>query len=86
MTLYVLYKNPIQPNTRKAVSYLAGLGYNVHPTIIVERNYPSWVTQVPSIETGTGDRFVGWDRCLQFWERETGVWGLHEKLARAADV
>ena len=74
--VYTLFKNPIQLDTHRVVKYLQLQGHELSPTYILERNHPDWVSALPSIETDTKEKFIGWDACVEFWERETGVQGL----------
>ena len=82
MTQYTLYKNPIQDDTRAIVRYLESIGKPCPPTYIIERNYPTWVTSLPSIRNlenlETEDQFVGFAECVKFWENATGVSDLYE--------
>lgn len=77
---YVLYKNPIQLETLEIVQYLHSCGHkNVAPSCCIERNYPFWVTQLPAIETVTGQRYVGLEKCVNYWETLHGETNLQYK-------
>lgn len=83
MTSYILYKNPIQYDTLYIVQYLHYLGINIIPTCCIERNHPSWVNELPSIETISKEkekeRYVGLNECISFFEKITGIENLYEK-------
>jgi hypothetical protein len=76
---YILYKNPIQQNTLAVVQYLHSRGQELLPAVCIERLHPDWATELPSIETGDGERFVGLQRCMEFYERSTGIKNLYHK-------
>jgi hypothetical protein len=68
-TSYTLFKAPVQSDTLAIVHYLHSLGKaGVLPRACVERNWPAWVLQLPSIETCDGRRFVGLHACTAFFE------------------
>jgi hypothetical protein len=69
---YILYKNPIQLDTLAIVQYLHSLGCNAQPRLCIERGHPAWVTELPSIETSGGQRYIGFDQCIQFYESLSG--------------
>lgn len=77
---YILYKNPVQIDTLEIVQYLHSLGYQrTTPLYCVERNHPKWVTELPSIETEKGDRYVGLSSCVKYYEdiyHLTNLWNL----------
>ena len=76
---YILYKNPIQTDTLKMVRYLYTLtGSNCLPLSCIERAFPAWVTQLPSIGVIENEKdepesrrfvrtYVGFGACLMFW-------------------
>jgi hypothetical protein len=51
MISYILYKKPIQLETLYIVQYLYYLRIICIPKCCIERNYPIWVNDLPSIET-----------------------------------
>ena len=66
---YILYKNPIQIDTLEIVQYLYSLGHkDAVPNCCIERNHPSWVTQLPSIETDQGMRYIGLQQSIFYYE------------------
>lgn len=69
---YILYKNPIQLDTLAIVQYLHSCGCHAQPKYCIERGHPAWVTELPSIETDGGQRYVGLDQCIQFYEHVSG--------------
>lgn len=76
---YTLYKNAIQLDTLAVVRYLHSIGCDATPQTIIERNYPEWVTQLPSIQLSDGTKYVGLTACLAFWEAQSGQDRLFEK-------
>ena len=73
---YVLYKNPVQPDTLAVVRYL----HSVLPTLAacpaacVERNHPPRVTELPAVhDLDTDEWFVGPARCVEFFEARSGL-------------
>lgn len=68
---YVLHKNAVQLDTLSVIRYLHSRHapqLSVTPTACVERNWPDWVVQLPSIECSTdGRRYVGMGECVRFW-------------------
>lgn len=48
------------------------------PVYCIERNHPTWVTELPSIECN-GQRFIGLYACITFYECMTGIHDLHAK-------
>jgi CRISPR/Cas system CMR-associated protein Cmr5 small subunit len=60
------------------VQYLHSLGISVIPDKCFERNYPSWVSSLPAIETET-EHHVGLDECVAFYEKVSGIKHLIEK-------
>ena len=47
--MYTLYKNPVQLDTLYIVQYLHSKNIIFLPSIIIERNYPQFVTELPTI-------------------------------------
>jgi len=71
---YILYKNPIQYDTLYIVQYLHYLGIILKPQYCIERNYPSWVTSLPSIYVSNNDKkYIGLEECIKFFQQESGV-------------
>jgi hypothetical protein len=67
---YVLYKNPVQLETLEIVQYLHSQRYvKAEPLCCIERNHPAWATKLPSIETVYGDRYVGLNECIAYYEK-----------------
>lgn len=79
MLNYTLYKKPIDTETLAIVRFLHHSGYDTRPTYIIERNYPSWVTDLPSIYDG--DYHIGMEACIQFFENKTHIENIKEKSA-----
>jgi hypothetical protein len=76
---YTLYKAPIQTDTLWIVRYLHHLGKSAEPNCIIERNYPIWVAELPSIEDSNGNRYIGLDKCISYYESVFNVSRLQEK-------
>jgi hypothetical protein len=79
MISYILYKNPIQTDTLNIVQYLYFLGIPIIPKHCIERNHPNWAFSLPSIETETNDKYIGFDECIKFYEKESGIDNLYYK-------
>lgn len=83
MISYILYKNPIQYDTLYIVQYLHYLGINMIPMCCIERNYPDWVNEMPSIEVvcndGYNNRYIGLNECISFYEKNSNVENLYNK-------
>ena len=64
-------------DTLAIVQYLDSLGKRIQPVHCIERNYPTWVADLPSIEiVHGGHKFVGLDACCTFYENVSGVSNL----------
>jgi hypothetical protein len=72
---YVLYKMPISLDTLYIVQYLYFHGISMQPDTIIERKYPSYVTELPTIECD-GVLYKGLDECVRFYETESQVQDL----------
>ena len=79
MINYVLYKNPIQLDTLYIVKYLYYNEIKLIPKYCIERNHPSWVIVFPSIETDEGERYIGLESCIAFYEKTSGINNLYSK-------
>ena len=90
--MYILYKNPVQPDMLAVVRYLhfATGSDDVRPALIVECNHPEWAAaSLPSIdaldgETGSRVEARGFDACVAFLERRFGVADLAAKAVAFA--
>lgn len=77
---YVLFKNPIQNDTRAIVRYLDAVGKSCPPTYIVERNHPSWVTALPAIlDLVTDTKYIGFAQSISYWEQSSSETDLVNK-------
>ena len=76
---YILYKAPVQLETLSIVQYLHSLGKLARPLYCIERSYPGWVHRVPSIETSSGDKYIGIDECVEYYEQISGVDDILQK-------
>lgn len=82
---YVLYKQPIQYETLHIVQYLHSIGILLLPNVCIERNYPEWVSSLPSIDVGK-ERYIGLDACIQYFETISGVSDLLTKSQKFKEV
>lgn len=73
--MYTLYKGPIQLDTLAIVQYLHSRGIALQPGLIVERNYPNYVTQLPSI-LYMGQIYSGVQQVVAFYESMSGISNL----------
>lgn len=74
MNDYILFKNPIQYDTLSIVQYLFTKGIDVKPKMVIERNYPNYITETPSIYIiATGQLYQGLDLCIEFYEMISNI-------------
>jgi hypothetical protein len=76
--MYYLFKNPIQLETLHIVQYLHYNNIHLLPSIIIERNYPSTITQLTSI-MHANKLYSGLDEVLSFYESMSGISNIAEK-------
>jgi hypothetical protein len=69
---HVLYKNPTQLDTLACVQFLFSKGIDARPSYCVERNHPSFCTQLPTINCENGECYIGLARCLEFYRKLIG--------------
>lgn len=80
---YILFKQPIQYETLSIVQYLHSVGRTILPKYCIERNHPEWITELPSIFVPeTSEHYSGLERCVCFFEEESGMKGLLEESKR----
>jgi hypothetical protein len=77
--MYILYKNPIQLDTLAIVRFIHFSGKPVIPRYCVEINHPKWVVNLPSIEEYNGNRHVGINEVVKYYESKTGITDLLKK-------
>lgn len=78
MAMYTLYKNPIQLETLYIVQYLHSRNITFLPSIIIERNYPAFVTELPTIYYN--HRFYkGLEEVISLYEHISGIDNVLEK-------
>ena len=75
---YILYKNPIQLDTLYIVQYLDYNQIFFLPNIIIERNYPYFVTDLPSIFYNN-HLYSGLSEVIALYETISGISNLLEK-------
>jgi hypothetical protein len=80
MRSYNLYKEPVQYELVHTIQYLHSQGIHLGPRYCIEQNHPTWVV-TPSIETENGDRYIGLDACIRFFESTSGISNLAQKAA-----
>lgn len=76
--MYVLYKNPIQINTLYIVQYLHYNKINFLPSIIIERNYPHFITELPTI-IYNNNIYSGLNEVVSLYENISGINNILEK-------
>jgi len=76
--MYVLYKNPIQLETLHIVQYLYQENVHFLPSIIIERSYPIFVTNLPTI-LYNDNLYIGLDECIKLFETYSGIDNLLQK-------
>lgn len=76
--MYILYKQPIQLETLYIVQYLHSRGIHLLPSMIVERNYPANVTELPTI-VYEQIQYNGLDQVVSLYESISGIDNLLEK-------
>lgn len=76
--MYTLYKNPIQLDTLYIVQFLHSIGINFQPSLVIERNYPSFVTDLPTI-VHNNMIYSGIEKVISFYEQNSGITNLLEK-------
>ena len=75
---YILYKNPVQLETLHIVQYLHSQNITFLPNVIIERNYPSYVTELPTILYNR-KLYIGIDICIKLYETYSGIDNILEK-------
>ena len=80
-TGHILYKNPAQSDTLDIVQYAwAVLGKDLRPDHSIERNWPPYVTQLPSIyDRKTGILYSGFNECVRYYEMKSETTDIVEK-------
>lgn len=76
--MYTLYKRPIQLETLHIVQYLHAYGITLLPDTIVERSFPSCITELPAIYC-ENQWYMGLSQVLVFYETKSGIQKLSEK-------
>ena len=76
--MYFLYKNPIQHDTLCIVQYLHFHKIHFLPSAIIERNYPSFVTELPTI-IYNNTIYCGLSEVVALYEQISGIVDLLEK-------
>jgi hypothetical protein len=76
--MYTLYKNPIQLDTLYIVQYLHYNKINLLPSSIIERNYPQFVTSLPTI-VYNNYCYNGLDEVILLYEKLSGIDNILEK-------
>ena len=76
--MYTLYKNPIQLETLYIVQYLHYKNIMFLPSIIIERNYPQFVTELPTINY-KNKIYNGLVEIISLYENISGIDNILEK-------
>ena len=76
--MYILYKNPIQLDTLYIVQYLHHKNIMFLPSIIIERNYPPFVTELPTINY-KNKIYKGLEEVILLYENISGIDKILEK-------
>lgn len=77
-SMYTLYKNPVQLDTLYIVQYLHYNKINFQPSIIIERNHPQFITELPSIEYNNRI-YTGLIEVISLYETISGINNILEK-------
>lgn len=90
-----MYNQPIQTDTLVVVQFLhhhlrgrttSPDGHKVTPLYCIERGFPPWVQELPTIENKkNGDVHQGLDACVRFFESETGERDLLRRVLAFKD-
>lgn len=76
--MYILYKNPIQLDTLYIVQYLHYNNIKFLPSSIIERNYPQFVTDLPTI-VYNNNVYSGLTEVISLYEKISGIDNILEK-------
>lgn len=76
--MYILYKHPIQLETLFMVQYLHSRGIRFLPSMIIERNYPANITELPTI-VYEQVQYSGLEKVVSLYETISGIDNLLEK-------
>lgn len=76
--MYTLYKNPIQLDTLYIVQYLHYNKINFLPSIIIERNCPQFITDLPTIKYNNCI-YSGLTEVISLYENISGIDNILEK-------
>ncbi len=74
---YTLYKQPISLDTLAMVQYLYSQNIVLLPKKIIERNYPTSITELPSIDDGT--LHIGLQSVINWYENQSNQSNLYSK-------
>lgn len=76
--MYTLYKNPIQLDTLYIVQYLYYNKIMFLPSNIIERNYPHFITNLPTI-IYNNNVYSGLTEVISLYENISGIDNILEK-------
>lgn len=82
---YILYKKPISLDTLDIVQYLYKNDIDLRPKTIIECNWPSEITKLPSIKIGN-ELYIGFDQVVVFYEKYSGIPDLVKKSKDFKDL
>jgi hypothetical protein len=71
---YILFKQPNQLDTLAIVQYAYYRGIDIQPKACVERNYPSYVNEIPSLlDVKENVLYEGIDEVVNYYEKISGI-------------
>jgi hypothetical protein len=76
--MYILYKNPIQLETLYIVQYLNYNNIDFLPNIIIEKNYPNFVKNLPTIYY-KNKFYNGLEEVISLYENISGIDNILQK-------
>lgn len=76
--MYILYKKPIQLETLNIVQYLHSKNITFLPSMIIEKNYPKFVTELPTIQYNN-KIYTGLEEVISLYENISGIENILEK-------
>lgn len=71
---HILFKQPNQLDTLAIVQYAYYTGIDIQPKACIERNYPYYVREIPSIlDMKTNVLHEGIDNVVKYYEKISGI-------------
>jgi hypothetical protein len=78
MNKYILYKEPISLDILYLIQYLYSQGIDFRPNVIIERNFPEDITQLPTVRY-ENNLYSGLDQIVKFYEECSDIPNLLQK-------